>query len=83
VVLKDAKVSLDQLREGQEVRVIHKIPLILDEVSLEISAISGESKIEELKVIRHPDQAINLTHGIMEGRRHQGGVTFALLPDSP
>ena len=83
VVLKDAEVSLGQLREGQEVRVIHKIPLILDQLSLEISAISGESKIEELRVIRHQDQAINLTRGIMEGRRHQGGVTFALLPDSP
>ena len=49
VVLKDAEVSLGQLREGQEVRVIHKIPLILDQFSLEISAISGESKIEELR----------------------------------
>jgi hypothetical protein len=33
-------------------------------------------------VIRHQDQAINLTRNLMEGRRHQGGVTFALLPDS-
>jgi hypothetical protein len=32
VVLKDAEVLLDQLRAGQEVRVIHKIPLILDQL---------------------------------------------------
>jgi hypothetical protein len=80
VVLKDAEVLLDQLGEGQEVRVIHKIPLILDQLSLELATTSGEGMIEELKVIRHQDQAINLTRGIMEGRRHQGGVTFALLP---
>ena len=83
VALKDAEVLLDQIREGQEVRVIHKIPLVLDKLSLELATTLGEGTVEELKVVRHQDQAINLTCGIMEGRRHQGGVTFALLPDSP
>ena len=65
VVLKDAEVSLGQLREGQEVRVIHKIPLILNKLALEISAISGESKIEELSdsTPRSGDQPDARDHG--------------------
>ena len=82
VVLQDASVLLNELEEGQEVRVVHKVPLILEQLSLELVSTSGAGTIENLKVIRHQDQAINLTRNLMEGRRHQGGVTFALLPAS-
>jgi hypothetical protein len=61
---------------------VHKVPLILEQLSLELVSTSGAGIIENLKVIRHQDQAINLTRNLMEGRRHQGGVTFALLPES-
>lgn len=79
--LKDAAVSLNDLREGQRVRVVYKLPLILDQLTLTLASNSGTASLENLQVIRHQDQAINLTRGIMEGKRHQGGVTFALLPD--
>ncbi|MCP4096698.1 MAG: hypothetical protein GY748_10690 [Planctomycetaceae bacterium] len=58
------------------------MPLILEQLSLELVSTSGAGAIENLKVIRHQDQAINLTRNLMEGRRHQGGVTFALIPES-
>lgn len=67
--------SLSNLKAGQKARLVYKLPLILDEIELQVSA-SKKLVIEDLQVLRHQDQTINLTKKIMEGKRHQGGVTF-------
>jgi hypothetical protein len=54
---------------------------VLAEVSLQIFTTGGEAEISDLIVIRHQDQAINLTTGIMAGKRHQGGVSFDVLAE--
>jgi hypothetical protein len=81
VELEEQRVDLDELTAGQNVRVVYKLPLVLAEVSLQIFTTGGEAEISDLIVIRHQDQAINLTTGIMAGKRHQGGVSFDVLAE--
>ena len=78
--LEDKTVLLHDLNPGQQVRVVYKLPLLLDEVSLGISSPGGSACIHGLSIYKHQDQVVNLAKKIMEGQRHQGGVTFDWLP---
>ena len=80
IPLADKSIRLSKLHSGQQVRVVYKLPLLLEEVSLGIRSSSGPL-IRNLSVYKHQDQTINLAREIMEGRRHQGGVTFDCLPE--
>lgn len=81
IELKDKGVILDPLAIGQQVRVIYRVPLILDEVAFTLATAKGVASITDVSVVRHQDQAINLTRRIMQGKRHQGGVMFDVLPE--
>ncbi len=78
--LEDKAVTLKDLHPGQHIRVVYKLPLVLEEVSLGIAAPAGTARIKGLSVFQHQDQTINLAKNIMEGQRHQGGVSFDCLP---
>ena len=77
--LSDKLIRLEQIKAGQQVRLVYKIPLLMDEIKLLAS--SGKNiTIEDLLVVHHQDQVINLAKKVMTGKRHQGGITFACLP---
>jgi hypothetical protein len=52
----------------------------MDEIKL-LASTGQKINIEDLLVVHHQDQVINLAKKIMTGKRHQGGVTFACLPE--
>ena len=79
VDLADKAIVLTDLNADQQVRLVYKLPIIQDDVTLRISSLS-DTIIHNLQVFKHQDQAINLTKDIMTGKRHQGGVTFDCLP---
>ena len=81
VSLPDKTIRLENLNPNQEVRLVYKIPILMDSVSLTLSS-PQISKINNLTVIKHQDQVVNLAKKIMSGKRHQGGVTFDCLPPS-
>ena len=80
VRLEDKTILLQDLTPSQQVRVVYKLPLLLEEVSLGISSPGGNAHIHGLSIYKHQDQVVNLAKKIMEGQRHQGGVTFDWLP---
>ncbi|MEO0413332.1 MAG: hypothetical protein AAF226_00110, partial [Verrucomicrobiota bacterium] len=80
IKLADKSLKVAELNAGQKARVVYKLPVILDGVELRLSAVN-DLQLSEVLVVRHQDQAINLTKGIMEGKRHQGGVTFDVFQD--
>ena len=51
----------------------------MDEVKLSISSVQ-DIEIENILVIQHQDEVVNLAQKVMTGKRHQGGVTFDCLP---
>ena len=51
----------------------------MDEIKL-LARTAQKIEIEDLLVVYHQDQVINMAKKIMTGKRHQGGVTFACLP---
>ena len=79
VKLSDKSIRLEQLKAEQQVRLVYKIPLLMDEIKL-LASSDKNIIIEDLLVVHHQDQVINLAKKIMTGKRHQGGVTFACLP---
>ena len=79
VKLSDKSIRLEQIKAGQQVRLVYKIPLLMDEIKL-LASSDKNIIIEDLLVVHHQDQVINLAKKIMTGKRHQGGVTFACLP---
>ncbi len=80
--LPQSAVALTELAGGQQIRVVYKIPVILEDVlEVSISTDQGTAKLSQIRVIQHQDQAINLTKGIMSGQRHRGGVTFDILQE--
>ena len=79
VKLSDKSIRLEQIKGGQQVRLVYKIPLLMDEIKL-LASSDKNIIIEDLLVVHHQDQVINLAKKIMTGKRHQGGVTFACLP---
>ena len=79
IKLSDKSIRLDQIEAGQQVRLVYKIPLLMDEIKL-LASTGQKINIEDLLVVHHQDQVINLAKKIMTGKRHQGGVTFACLP---
>ena len=79
VKLSDKSIRFEQLKAGQQVRLVYKIPLLMDEIKL-LASSDKNIVIEDLLVVHHQDQVINLAKKIMTGKRHQGGLTFACLP---
>ena len=79
VKLSDKSIRVEQLKGGQQIRLVYKIPLLMDEIKL-LASSDKNIIIEDLLVVHHQDQVINLAKKIMTGKRHQGGVTFACLP---
>jgi hypothetical protein len=79
VKLSDKSIRLEQIEAGQQVRLVYKIPLLMDEIKL-LASTDKNIEIEDLLVVHHQDQVINLAKKIMTGKRHRGGVTFACLP---
>ena len=79
VKLSDKSIRLELLKGGQQIRLVYKIPLLMDEIKL-LASSDKNIIIEDLLVVHHQDQVINLAKKIMTGKRHQGGVTFACLP---
>jgi hypothetical protein len=79
VKLSDKSIRLEQIKAGQQVRLVYKIPLLMDEIKL-LASTDKNIEIEDFLVVHHQDQVINLAKKIMTGKRHQGGVTFAYLP---
>jgi hypothetical protein len=79
ILLPDKTIRLENLNPNQKIRLVYKIPILMDSVSLTLSS-PQTTKISELSVIKHQDQVVNLAKKIMFGKRHQGGVTFDCLP---
>jgi hypothetical protein len=79
IKLSDKSIRLDQIEAGQQFRLVYKIPLLMEEIKL-LASSDKYITIEDLLVVHHQDQVINLAKKIMTGKRHQGGVTFACLP---
>ena len=79
VKLSDKSIRLEQIKAGQQVRLVYKIPLLMDEIKL-LASSDKNIEIKDLLVVHHQDQVINLAKKIMTGKRHQGGITFACLP---
>ena len=79
VKLSDKSIRLEQIKGGQQVRLVYKIPLLMNEIKL-LASSNKNIIIEDLLVVHHQDQVINLAKKIMTGKRHQGGVTFTCLP---
>ena len=79
--MKNCSVRLDRLTAGQHVRVVYQVPLILDDVTLNIAAGNAPVPVKELKVYHQQEMAISTTLNILDGKRHQGGVTFAVLAE--
>lgn len=80
-VLDDKTVRLAGLRDGQRLRVVYKIPLPMGGVALRLAAPKGEFVARNLSAVLHQEQAVCLSLKIMEGKRHQGGVEFAILDE--
>ena len=64
---------------GKKVRVVYKFPVIMDNVSFALVSRKGAAVLENLRVHRHQDLAVNSASGIWEGKRHQGGISFDVL----
>ena len=79
ILLPDKTIRLENLNPNQKIRLVYKIPILMDSVSLTLSS-PKTTNISELSVIKHQDQVVNLAKKIMTGKRHQGGVTFDCLP---
>ncbi|MDG1325276.1 MAG: hypothetical protein P8P49_05875, partial [Opitutales bacterium] len=79
IKLSDKSIRLEQIKAGQQVRLVYKIPLLMNEIKL-LASSNKNIIIEDLLVVHHQDQVINLAKKIMTGKRHQGGVTFTCLP---
>ena len=80
VKLSDKSIKLEQVQAGQQIRLVYKIPLLMKDIKL-LASSDKNIEIEELLVVHHQDQVINLAKKIMTGQRHRGGVSFACLPD--
>ena len=81
ILLPDKTIRLENLNLNQQIRLIYKIPILMDSISLTLSS-PQKTGIRDLSVIKHQDQVVNLAKKIMSGKRHQGGVTFDCLPPS-
>ena len=79
IKLTEKSIRLERMEAGQQVRLVYKIPLLMDEIRLSAST-PKKIEIKDLLVVHHQDQVINLARKIMTGKRHRGGVTFACLP---
>ena len=79
IPLPDQTILLEDLLPDQKVRLVYKIPILMDRIRLSLSS-PQNAGIADLTVIKHQDQVINLARKIMSGERHQGGVTFDCLP---
>ena len=80
IKLRDKSIKLEQVQAGQQIRLVYKIPLLIKDIKL-LASSDKNIEIEELLVVHHQDQVINLAKKIMTGQRHRGGVSFACLPD--
>ena len=80
IKLRDKSIKLEQVQAGQQIRLVYKIPLLMKDIKL-LASSDKNIEIEELLVVHHQDQVINLAKKIMTGQRHRGGVSFACLPD--
>jgi hypothetical protein len=57
----------------------------MDEVRLELGArddqwLGGQVQVRDLLALRHTERTTRLEHGVFDGQRHRGGVTFDVLP---
>lgn len=77
--LANSGVVFKGLTPGQQARCVFKVPLILRDTAMEIASSGGQAVIKDLRVFHHQDQAISTTLGILDGKRHQGGASFAVL----
>lgn len=73
----------------QDLRAQVRVQADLDDLALEIGSgdaaagtwLRGDVEVADLKVVRHREQTLKLKKGVLEGRRHGGGVTFDILPE--
>jgi hypothetical protein len=77
--LKGSLVVLTNLPSHHFVRVVYKVPLVLDKIALRLASRNGACSFAEMRVYYHQDQAVSLTRNIPDGTRHKGGVTFDVL----
>ena len=77
--LKGSAVLLRNLPAHHFVRVVYKVPLVLDKMALRLASRNAACSLAEMRVYHHQDQAVSLTRNVPDGTRHKGGVTFDVL----
>lgn len=68
--------------EPREFRLILRAQLPAEGIELRLEPIAGPVELTDLRLTRHTDQTVRVHRGQLDGRRHAGGVTFAILPDA-
>ncbi|MBD3176618.1 MAG: hypothetical protein GF320_15665 [Armatimonadia bacterium] len=71
--------------EWRHLRLLVRIQVEMDEVRLELGPrddqwLGGQVQVRDLLALRHTERTTRLEHGVFEGQRHAGGVTFDVLP---
>jgi len=64
---------------GKNIRVIYKFPVIMRDLTFAVSSRKGSVELENVRVFRHQDMAVNLSNNIWTGTRHKGGVRFDII----
>jgi hypothetical protein len=72
-------VRLSLPAEPRPLRWTHRFQLPADGLRLRLRSDDGAT-VRELQVVRETAQIAHLHRGVMAGRRHAGGITFAILP---
>lgn len=66
--------------EPRGYRLILRAQLPAEGIELRLEPVGGAIELTDLRLIRHADQTVRVHRGQLDGRRHAGGVTFAVLP---
>ena len=60
-------------------RWVHRVPLPTQGLALRLRAVGADVELDDLTITRQTARIADIAHGVPEGKRHRGGITFDLL----
>jgi len=78
--IKALRVRVPVGRDWQRWRVLLRVQFSLESLRIEMAAADGATgELRDVVAVREHEQTARIKRGVFEGKRHEGGVRFALL----
>lgn len=86
IELPDLRVTIPVSDEWRHYRCLVRVQIDADDLRIEMGSGADDTwlgervQLRDLSVLRHTEKTTKLKKGIFAGERHEGGVTFDILP---